>query len=153
APTPSVKPGTVVVCDESVANLTLRSVFNQDAPGEAIKEHARGGGDTGFPVDRRDPIRSSAQERSAREGVVDRRIQPIERAEGPDHNAVVPGPEIVAEDNTAAERVAIVGELDLVGVGVALGRVQASAVLDALEAGIKSGLGAGCVAQIIKLAS
>jgi len=59
----------------------------------------------------------------------------------------VPRPEIVAEDKTAAERVAIVGELvgDLVGVGVALGRVQASAVLDALAAGIKSGLGAGCL--------
>jgi hypothetical protein len=56
APTPSVKPGTAVVCDESVANLTLSSVFNQDAPGEAIKEHARGGGATGFPADRRDPI-------------------------------------------------------------------------------------------------
>ena len=102
-----MKPGTV--CDESVANFDVELGVQPGRPGEAIKEHARGGGDTGFPADRRDPIRSSAQERSAREGVVDRLVQPIERAERPDHEAVVPGPEIVAEENTA-------------GVGVALGR-------------------------------
>jgi hypothetical protein len=79
-------------------------------PGEAVEVDIRSHDNPALDSHRGDPMRRGADEPSACEIVIDRLAQPIDRAERAD-DEVVAEREVVARDDAAADRIAVIIEL------------------------------------------